>query len=419
MTALFQYLPPEAGKIILVLLLSFLIGLEREERKNETDYFTVFGGVRAYPIIGLMGYAFAKLSGEQLLPLAIGFATLGLFFSLSYWKKLSRSDLAGLTSELMGLFTYLMGAMVFHEFFWVSVTLVVLGVLLLELKNGLEGIAKKIHPAEIFTLTKFLILSAVILPALPNESFTQFNLNPFKTWLVVVVISGISYLVYLMDQWKGKKGSTLISAILGGAYSSTLYTLLIAKRTQNENMPRQHSGSILIACGMMYFRLIAFLFILSLEVAKKLALTFIPLGIIAILFGLYWMKTEKQTDEITAEQYVKNPLEIKSALLFASLFVFMGIITHLAQQYLGSSGIYSISFLSGLSDVDPFIMSISQSKSELISINIIATAIAIATQSNNLLKGIYAYSFGKGPFKMQTILFLMVLCVLGFSTFLI
>jgi len=62
-------LPPEGFKILLVLFLSFLVGLEREEHKSDHRYS--FGGVRTFPLIGLIGYAMALLSKDQMLPQAL------------------------------------------------------------------------------------------------------------------------------------------------------------------------------------------------------------------------------------------------------------------------------------------------------------------------------------------------------------
>lgn len=69
----FQWLPPDSVKILLVLALSLLVGLEREEHKASTEQRT-FDGVRTYPLMGLIGYAMALLGAGQLLPLALGFA---------------------------------------------------------------------------------------------------------------------------------------------------------------------------------------------------------------------------------------------------------------------------------------------------------------------------------------------------------
>src|SRR5437016_4710688 len=229
-------LPPEGVKIVLVLSLSFLIGLEREEHKTSAESYS-FGGVRTFPLIGLIGYALAFLSGSQLLPVALGFAVVGGFLMLSYRHKLSSSGLAGVTSEMSGLATYLVGALVSHDQFWMATTISVAGMLLLELKAGLEGLTKRIAADEILTFTKFLLLTAVVLPVLPNQEFGPFQINPFRTWLVVVAVSAVSYSSYVIDRLTRGRGGIVLSAVLGGAYSSTATTLVLAKRAAHENRP--------------------------------------------------------------------------------------------------------------------------------------------------------------------------------------
>ena len=131
----YHWLPPEAGKILLVLFLSFLIGLEREEHKLAAgSYF--FGGVRTFPLIGLIGFSLALVSGPQLLPVTLGFMVVGAFLLVSYWHKLSTTQTAGVTTEMSGLATYLVGALVCYDHLWIATTLSVASLLFLELKNG-------------------------------------------------------------------------------------------------------------------------------------------------------------------------------------------------------------------------------------------------------------------------------------------
>ncbi|MFH1605497.1 MAG: DUF4010 domain-containing protein, partial [Pseudomonadota bacterium] len=281
LTALNQWLPPQVANILLVLFLSFLIGLEREERKAGAEKYA-FGGVRTFPLIGLVGYAMAYLSGNQLVPLALGFVAIAGFLLLSYWHKLATGGLAGMTSEIAGLITYLIGALVFQQHLWVATALGVATMLLLELKGGLEGLTKRISPDDIFTFTKFLLLTAVILPVLPNEQFSQFQINPFKTWLVVVAVSAVSYGSYVIQSLTKGQGGVILASILGGAYSSTLTTVVLAKRSSNESLPHLYSGGILIASGVMYLRLAILLALFNRNLMAVLAPSFIALGGLAI-----------------------------------------------------------------------------------------------------------------------------------------
>ncbi len=154
---LYAGLPPESVKILLVLGLSLLVGLEREEHKTSTDS-PAFGGVRTFPLIGLIGYSMALLGGGQLLPLTLGFAVVAGFLFLSYWHKLNSSVVAGVTTEISALTIYLVGGLVYQGLLWIATTLGVVSALLLELKTTLEGLTKRIAAEEIFTFTKLLLL---------------------------------------------------------------------------------------------------------------------------------------------------------------------------------------------------------------------------------------------------------------------
>ena len=144
---LFSWLPKEGSQILFVLFLSFLIGLEREERKSSDDHFA-FGGVRTYPLIGMIGYSMSVLSDSTLIAFLVGFAVVAFFLLLAYWHKLKESGYAGVTSEMSALTTYLIGGLVQHNLLWVATALVVATILLLSLKNLLEGLAKKIDSDE-------------------------------------------------------------------------------------------------------------------------------------------------------------------------------------------------------------------------------------------------------------------------------
>ena len=178
---------------------------------------------------------------------------------LSYWHKLSRVEAAGITSEMSGLTTYLVGVLVYHDHFWIATALSVASLLLLELKEVLETLARRTAPQEILTFGKFLLLTAVILPILPNQEFGRFHLNPFNTWLVVVAVSTIPSGSYVLQKVTKERGGVVLAAFLGGAYSSTVVTVAMSRRAAREQRPHLFAGGILIASGVMYRRLAALL----------------------------------------------------------------------------------------------------------------------------------------------------------------
>jgi uncharacterized membrane protein (DUF4010 family) len=410
--------PAEGAKIVLTLFLSFLIGLEREERRaahQRTGGYS-FGGVRAFPLIGLLGYALALLSGPQLAPIVVGFAVIGAFLWLSYRHKLEADPQTGITTELSGLATYVIGALVSREQFWIATTLAILAMLLLELKDFLENLATRIPGEEIFTFTKFLLLTAVILPIVPDRNFTRFALNPFKTWLIVVAISGLSYGSYLLEKLAKGKGGVQLAALLGGAYSSTFATFVIAKqgREAKQGAARAYSGAILLASGVMYFRFLVEVGLFNAALMHRLLLPFTVLGVVGMLGGWAWsLIPDQQADGVRGVPVAKNPLELSAAFVLAAVLVIIMVLINVALARLGHGGIYTVAVLAGLAPVDPFIMGLTQTAGTTTPFGLAAGAVVVAAASNNFAKAIIARVYGERATGGQGLALLLALTVLG------
>ncbi|HVN75951.1 MAG TPA: MgtC/SapB family protein [Thermoanaerobaculaceae bacterium] len=404
---------PEALKILLVLFLSFLLGLEREGRKAHAGHY-IFGGVRTFPLIGLVGYAMALIAGPQLLPVGLGFVVVGAFLLVSYLHKLASSEDAGVTTEVSGLVTYLLGALVRYDYFWIAVTIVVLAMLLLELKAALEGLTERIPSEDVVTFTKFLLLTVVILPAVPNREFGPFQINPFRTWLVVVAVSGISYGSYVLQRVTRKRGGIVLAALLGGAYSSTVMTVALARRAKRERRPNLFAGSMVLASGVMYLRVLALLAIFNGALAALLALPFALLGAATIAAGYLWSRVPDPVQGPVEQEYeARNPLEVGSAFLFAGVFLAILVLTKLAVERFGTVGVIALAALMGVSDVDPFIMGLTQTAGAATPLLTAASAVVVATASNNAIKGIYAYAFADRPTGVRGLAALALLAAVG------
>ena len=410
--ALTQFIPKEGSQILLVLFLTFLIGLEREEHAPSGPYR--FGGVRSFPLLGLLGYALCLVSaGDWRLP-AVGLAVVGAFLWQSYRHKLDGNSQAGMTTEISGLLAYALGALVWREEYWIATTLTVITVVLLELKRALEDLSRRLPAEELLTFAKFLLLTAVILPVVPSQTVGSFGFNPFKTWLVVVAVSTMSYGSYLLQRWTRGHGGVLVSALLGGAYSSTLATVVLAKRAREQSRPHLYSGSMLVASGMMYFRLLTLIAIFNHQLFAELALPFLVLGAGAILGGWMWAHRSDAGGAAQPHPFQpRNPLELGAALLFGGLFVAMLFITHVALVHLGRTGLYTLAAVMGVSDVDPFILGLAQSAGTTTPVALAAGAITIAASGNNVMKGAYAYGFADHRTGSQGLWLLVTLALLG------
>jgi uncharacterized membrane protein (DUF4010 family) len=249
---------------------------------------------------------------------------------------------------------------------------------------------------------------------LPNQEFSRFHINPFKTWLVVVAVSTISYGSYVLQKLTKEHGGVVLAALLGGAYSSTVTTVVMARRAAREPHPHLFAGGILIASGVMYLRLVALLALFNRQLMSLLAIPFLVLAGLAAGIGWLWARwADPSAQAVQREFEPNNPLELVAAFLFAGLFLAMLVATQLAVTYLGRTGVNTLAAIMGVTDVDPFIMGMTQAAGALTPLKVAAAAVLIAAASNNLVKGIYAYSLADRKTGVQSLALLVALAALG------
>ena len=159
----------------------------------------------------------------------------------------------------------------------------------------------------------------------------------------------------------------------------------------------------------MYFRLILLLYVFNAALAQNLLWPFLILGLLIVSSGYLWVKLSPSANlQNQKSEKSTNPLELKSALVFAVLFSAMGILTNLVNERLGSSGLMGLSFFSGLADVDPYVMSLTQSAGAALALSLAAQAIIIATASNNIMKALYTLIFAHKTIRLKTALALFI-----------
>jgi len=376
--------------IAVTLALTFVLGLEREEA-GARHRAAVVAGVRTIPVIGLIGHALGLLSPSSLLPVAVGFAVVGAFLLLGYWYQL-RQEHVGVTSECTALIGYMVGVMVAYGRTTAAAALTVATVLLLTSKQPLRRFAQHVPPYEITTFVTFLLLVGVILPVLPNEEFTSFRFNPFRIWLMVVAVSGISYASYLLQKVTRAENSLLLTALLGGLYSSTATTVALARQRVAAAAARPLAGAIILASGAMYVRILIVVWAFAGAVGRQLALPLIGLAAVGSLAGvalIVWRHQPIRTRSDDADGPL-HPLEIRVAVVFAALFIGLTIATQLISEHLGGTWLLVLAVLVGFTDILPFILGIAGEVGAAIPATLAITAILISIASNNLVKGAYA-----------------------------
>jgi len=378
----------ELALLIITIAFGFLTGLEVKNYKEQfkPEDSILIGSTRTYTFLSLIGFLFYKIS---IWIYIFGFLGFSLLFLTFYYFRL-KNQKTSILMYLVGAIVYSYGPISIIYSYWIVALVFVLIVFILNSKYTIQKITQKIDIKEIETFSKFVLLSMVILPLLPKTPIKYIDISPFKIWLAVVIISAISYVSYIFSKFIFKNKGYLLTGIFGGLYSSTATTVVLAKKISSAPKEIVNAG-IIIATGMMYLRLIVVTFIFNMEVAKKIIIPYLVLAAVMIGISLIYYKKQKETSTQIKDQ---NPLELITAFIFAGLFVLMMVLTKFITEHYGISGLKIFAFIAGVSDIDPFILSLLMGKIH-INLNEIAAAIFIATGSNNVLKALYAYLFGK------------------------
>lgn len=399
MNNLYEYLPSELVSFLLVTLFSLLIGLSQRrislKREGET---TLFGTDRTFTFIGILGYILYILDSSDLKLFMGGGLILGILLGLNYYVKQTQFHVFGVTTIIIALITYCLAPIVATQPSWFYLTIVVVVLLLTELKHTFTEIAQRMKSDEMVTLAKFLAISGIILPMLPNDNFIPgIDLTPYSIWLATVVVSGISYLSYLLKRYVFHESGVLVSGIIGGMYSSTATISVLArkcKKARVEELP-QYVGAMLFAVSIMFLRFLILIFIFSKDIFNVIFPFLIIMSVItAITAWVIYSRREKNTEgeQSLESEDNSNPLEFKVALIFAALFVIFTVVTHYVLIYAGTTGLTALSFLAGLSDTTPFILNLLQNSAQ-IQVGVVATATMQAIISSIFVNLCYAYFF--------------------------
>jgi len=412
-------IPEEFIRFLLVVIFSLIIGLEQRRHHITENEAQLFGTDRTFTFIGLFGYVLFIADPKSYLPFLTGLVIVGLLLAIQYFHKIRQYNYFGLTSSILALLTYCLPVMVFTQPVWLLLLFVVVILILTELKGDLISISKKASEEEFITLAKFIAFAGVILPLLPDNPISdQIPVSPYRLWLAIVVVSGISYISYLLKKFVFPDSGILLTGILGGLYSSTTTTVIIARGEKEGNGGDQAVSAIMMANGMMYLRILILAFLFNPAIASTLAIPFLSLFVLCgILSKLSYRKfnpgSQPELIDSTVETH-KNPLEFKTALLFGMLFVLFAMITDYVMKSYGNAGVTSLAYVVGITDIDPFLLNLLQHKMGITEMTI-GLAVINATNSNNILKMIYALSMSSKRISKKLIINFSILIISGLA----
>lgn len=372
----------------LALAIGLLMGTERGWHTRAVPDGARVAGIRTFALIGLLG-GLSGLLGVQFggLVVAAGFLAVTAIAAVSHVVRSRTETDVGVTTEIALLAAYALGAVAAHGELAGAAAGGVVATALLGTKDILHGWLQRIEELELRAVIKLLIISVVLLPILPNQGYgPEEVLNPFKLWLLVVMVASISFAGYWAIKIAGPRIGSLLTGVFGGLASSTALTVSFARmgKTTPGMQPALAAG-IAIANTTMYIRLWAIVAILNLEVGLRLAPA---LGAMALggMLGtwLLWRARDEEGKPTTTA--LTNPFELGMAMKFAALLAVVILASKLLQKWAGSAGLYLLSAVAGLADVDAIALSMAQMGGKDVALNVAATSITIAAFVNTGVK---------------------------------
>jgi uncharacterized membrane protein (DUF4010 family) len=373
------------------LAIGFLVGLQREYAHGGPGR-EIFAGERTLALMGLVGCT-AAMAADVLAspwPFVGVILLMGGMIAVAYSVGASRGGV-GMTTEVAALVTVLAGALCYWDYLALAAALAVATTVLLSLKLEMDIFVQRITREDVYATLKFAVITAIVLPVLPNQAFGPPPLdvlNPYEIWLMVVFISGISFLGYVLIKVVGARQGIGLTGLLGGLVSSTAVTLSFAERSQRETeLAKPFALAVTVAWTMMFPRVIVEVAALNTALLRVLWLPMAASALVGLAYCIYLYLSQRTREE--GGVVVSNPFELGPAVKFGLLYAVILLISKAAQTYLGNPGVYLSSILAGLADVDAITLSVAELSRAAGGVDLITAerAIVLAAMSNTVVKG--------------------------------
>jgi uncharacterized membrane protein (DUF4010 family) len=288
---------------------------------------------------------------------------------------------------------------------------------LLAIKPHLHRFAHRVSEKELINTLKFLIIAFVILPLLPDEVIGPWAVfNPFQIWLMVVFISAISFTGYILMKFIGPERGLGVTGIVGGLVSSTAVATSMAARVKESGILMKAAVfATVVASSMMFLRMLFEVSVINPALLPQLSAPMMVMGVLGIILGIVvWKRTEVR--HMDADLKLDNPFSLKPALIFGALFLTILFLSKIANIYLGSSGVYLASIISGVADVDAITISMALLAPDTISNNTAVTSITLAAISNTVFKFLITLFLGTRKFGRNIGIIFLVIILAGLVT---
>ncbi|HYD32677.1 MAG TPA: MgtC/SapB family protein [Azospirillaceae bacterium] len=371
------------------LAVGLLVGLERGWHEREAPDGGRVAGLRTFGLIGLAGGVWALLAATLgAVLLGFGFLAVAGVLVAGHWQAARRDQGGvGITTSVAGLVTFGLGALAVAGDVAAAAAVAAVMTLLLGLKPTLHRWLLAIDERELFAALQLALISLVVLPVLPNHGLGPYGaLNPYKLWLMVVLIAGISFAGYVAVRVIGAGKGILLTAFFGGLVSSTAVTLSFSRRAKEDAALAPALGAgVVIASTIMFPRIGVLVWVIQPSLLPHLVAPLAAQALAGGLMGL-WLVRQRVTGQGAPEQRLSNPFELKTAVSFGAVLAGILVAARALHDLFGEAGIYALGVISGLADVDAMVVSAGQMAGQGIPATIAAGAILLAAASNTAVK---------------------------------
>jgi uncharacterized membrane protein (DUF4010 family) len=395
--------------------LGLLVGLQREHAG------THLAGIRTFPLVTILGGVCALMAGTPTgAVVAAGFLGVVALLVVGNLRQQvdGPRDGAGITTEVAVLLMFALGAYLMHGELVVGV--VVAGVLavLLHLKPQMHALVQRISPTDFKAVMQFVLISLVILPLLPDQTYGPYDvLNPRNIWWMVVLIVGVQLAAFVLYRLAGQGAGSLLGGVLGGLVSSTATTVAYARQAHGAPAAAPLAAAvIMLASTVALVRVMVVAALVAPQAAASVAWPLATLLGVLVLLSLVQLLLAGRAHVHLPE--AGNPAELKPALFFAGLYALVTLAIAAAGDWLGHQGLYLVALVSGLTDMDAVTLSTTRllSQDRLVA-EVAWRVILLAALSNLVFKGASAYVLGGAALGRRVLILFGIALVSGIVLF--
>lgn len=402
----------------IALLIGALIGLEREKKKASAQRAS-FSGIRTFILLAQMGAVSAWLSQQiavfWLFPLSLVAVALVIITAYVLENK-AQGNALGLTSELAAITVFLLGGAVMYGYAELAVMLAIVTSAVLAFEQPLHGLVARIDQDDLYAGIKLLIASFIVLPLLPNTPIDPWQaLNPYKLWLLVILISALSLSGYVAMRLLGPQRGTLLMALTGGIVSSTAVTLSLAKQSHEWPDPSESArlaAGVFIAWLVMVLRVTLMLFVLAPALLKSMWWMLLSFGVVTLVVAWYWWRQSQRSSATAGHLVLSNPFSLWSAIKFGLFFAVVLLLVNVAKLHAPSEAMLLIAALAGATDVDAIALSMMQLAGQG-QVSLAALALMVAICTNSVVKTGMVVLLAAPPLRYIVLRSGGVICVVG------